>query len=61
MEGGNEMAVDPVCKMNVDPKTAKWTSEHKGEKYYFCAPGCRFMFDKDPDKYINSDEPAIKM
>ena len=55
------MAVDPVCKMTVDEKTAKWTSEHKGEKFYFCAPGCRFMFKKDPEKYINSDEPAIKM
>ena len=55
------MAIDPICKMTVDEKSAKWTAEHKGEKYYFCAPGCRFMFLKDPEKYINSSEPAIKM
>ncbi|TFH40953.1 MAG: YHS domain-containing protein [ANME-2 cluster archaeon] len=27
------MAIDPICKMDVD--TAKFTSEHKGKKYYF--------------------------
>ncbi len=27
------MAVDPICKMDVDEKTAKWTSEYKGKKY----------------------------
>ncbi|MGA1821625.1 MAG: heavy metal translocating P-type ATPase [Thermoplasmatota archaeon] len=48
----NKMALDPICKMTVDEKTAKWTSEHLGRKYYFCAPGCKHMFDKDPDKWI---------
>jgi YHS domain-containing protein len=46
------MAVDPICKMDVDEKSAKWTSEHKGKKYYFCAPGCKKKFDGDPEKYI---------
>jgi YHS domain-containing protein len=46
------MAVDPICKMTVDERTAKWRSEYKGRKYYFCAPGCKGMFDKDPAKYI---------
>jgi YHS domain-containing protein len=46
------MAIDPVCKMTVDPKKAKWESEHKGTKYYFCAPGCKKVFDKDPSKYL---------
>ena len=35
------MAVDPICKMDVDEKTAKFTSEYNGKKYYFCAPGCK--------------------
>jgi YHS domain-containing protein len=25
--------------------------EHKGKHVYFCCPGCRRAFDKDPDKY----------
>ena len=45
------MAKDPICQMDVDEKTAKWMSEYKGKKYYFCAPGCKRMFDKDPAKY----------
>ena len=55
------MEIDPVCKMKVDPKKAKYVSEHNGKKYYFCAPGCRFMFQKDPEKYLASDEPAVNM
>jgi len=46
------MAKDPVCKMEVDPKTAPAKSEYKGKTYYFCAPGCKAAFDKDPEKYL---------
>jgi YHS domain-containing protein len=30
------MAIDPVCKMEVDEKSAAATSEYKGTTYYFC-------------------------
>ncbi|MCJ2541004.1 MAG: YHS domain-containing protein, partial [Candidatus Thermoplasmatota archaeon] len=33
--------MDPICKMEVDPATAQWTSEHDGKTYYFCSPGCK--------------------
>ncbi len=46
------MAIDPVCGMTVDEKTAKWSSELNGKKYFFCAPGCKKAFDEAPDKYI---------
>lgn len=46
------MAVDPVCKMKVDEKSAKYKSEIEGKTYYFCAPGCKQAFDKDPKKYL---------
>ena len=45
------MAVDPVCKMDIDEKTAKWKSMYKGKEYFFCAPGCKKNFDKNPEKY----------
>lgn len=38
------MATDPVCGMQVDIATAKWTAEKDGQTYYFCAPGCRRAF-----------------
>ena len=46
------MAKDLICGMEVDEKSAKWTSDHKGKKYYFCAPGCKKKFDQDPSKYV---------
>ena len=39
-----ETAIDPVCGMNVEIGTAKWTAERDGQTYYFCAPGCRKAF-----------------
>ncbi|MFA5861275.1 MAG: YHS domain-containing protein [Candidatus Thermoplasmatota archaeon] len=48
-------AVDPVCKMNVDmAKPPGGKSEHAGQTYYFCAPGCKRSFDKDPHKFLGS-------
>ena len=53
------MAIDPICKMTVDEKTAKFTSEFKGKKYYFCAPGCKKKFDSDPAKYVGEDRAVL--
>jgi YHS domain-containing protein len=49
-------AVDPVCKMVVEENKAPATSEYKGKKYYFCAPGCKRAFDKDPEKYLGKEK-----
>ncbi len=46
------MAKDPVCKMDVDEKSAKFKTDYKGKTYYFCAPGCKKAFEKDPSKYV---------
>jgi YHS domain-containing protein len=46
------MAIDPICKMTVDEKTAKFTSVYKGKAYYFCAPGCKRTFDANPEQYV---------
>jgi xanthine dehydrogenase accessory factor len=39
-----EAAIDPICGMQVDIASAKWTAERDGQTYYFCAPGCRKTF-----------------
>ena len=46
------MAIDPVCKMDVDEKQAAATYEYKGKKYYFCAVGCKERFAKDPEQFL---------
>lgn len=46
------MAIDPVCKMEVDENKAAATSEYEGKKYYFCSVGCKQAFDQNPEKYL---------
>lgn len=47
---------DPVCGMTVDTTTAKNQSEYQGQSYYFCSPGCKKAFDKEPDKYLGQGQ-----
>lgn len=49
------MVKDPVCGMDVDPANAADSVEYKGQTYYFCAPGCKVAFEKEPEKYLNKD------
>lgn len=43
-------AVDPVCGMAVDPKTAA-SAAHEGVTYYFCSAEDRAEFLKDPRRF----------
>jgi Cu+-exporting ATPase len=42
--------------MEVEPETAAAEAEYQGETYYFCAPGCKVAFEKDPEKYLEEGE-----
>jgi Cu(I)/Ag(I) efflux system membrane fusion protein len=47
----DDLPIDPVCGMVVDPMTARAAnrvSEHKGKTYYFCADMCKQRFDANP-------------
>ena len=35
-------------------KDAAGHSTYKGKTYYFCCPGCKPQFDKDPAKFLKS-------
>ncbi len=50
------MPQDPVCGMTVDPKEAAGSSEHGGRLYFFCSPGCKKAFEKDPLRFIRLRE-----
>jgi Cu+-exporting ATPase len=49
---------DPVCGMDIDPTTAAGKSEYQGQTYYFCSPGCKQSFDKEPEKYVGKQASA---
>lgn len=50
------MAIDPVCGMEVEESKAAATYEYQGKTYYFCAPGCKASFEKDPEKYLKGQQ-----
>lgn len=52
-----EAAEDPVCGMKVSiDNPPGGTHEHQGETYYFCGPGCRVAFSKEPDAYLSGEK-----
>ena len=53
------IAIDPICKMEVDTDSpAGGQSEYQGTSYYFCAPGCKVAFDQEPEKYLSGQAEA---
>jgi xanthine dehydrogenase accessory factor len=50
-EPGPASAVDPVCGMSVPAVGSSLHVEYNGVTVYFCSPGCRAAFRKDPERY----------
>ena len=50
--GAAAEAIDPICEMTVDIATARFTSVHEGQTYYFCCPACKKKFEADPAAYL---------
>jgi xanthine dehydrogenase accessory factor len=47
--------IDLVCGMSVVAEKSNRPFEFEGTTYYFCAPGCRTAFEKDPTSFINQE------
>ena len=47
--------------MNVNPQTAKYKTDYRGEIYYFCSSKCREKFVADPEKCINKSHDSEPM
>jgi len=50
------MAIDPVCGMTVDEKSAATTRVHAGTTFYFCSTHCGAKFEANPAGYLNQPE-----
>lgn len=50
------MALDPVCKMEVEEEQAAAISVYKGKTYHFCSPVCKERFEKDPAMFVTEEE-----
>ena len=53
-----EQVEDLVCHMTVEAVPANRPFEYQGTTYYFCAPGCRKAFEKDPEAFIPREVPC---
>lgn len=49
-------ALDPVCGMTVPADESSRPYEYDGVTYYFCCPGCRRAFERDPLAYLSAVE-----
>ena len=47
-------AVDPVCGMTVSVGQDTPQAEHEQTTYWFCCPGCRARFVRDPAAFLAS-------
>ena len=52
-DGPTVNAVDPVCGMTVNTKTAAALRIYEGVDFWFCNPGCAKTFDADPGHYVS--------
>jgi xanthine dehydrogenase accessory factor len=47
------VAVDPVCRMEVDVASTPLRSAHAGVTYYFCSEGCQRRFEEHPEEFLS--------
>jgi xanthine dehydrogenase accessory factor len=47
-----QVAIDPVCGMEVEIVGAQHVADFQGQRYYFCCPGCKGRFEKRPEQYL---------
>lgn len=53
-ESGPEAVVDPVCGMSVAVVQSTPSSDAGGVRQWFCSPGCRDRYARDPARYAEA-------
>ena len=51
-----DVAIDPVCGMEVNKATARHRYEHGSQPYFFCGARCREKFVAAPESYLAKRE-----
>jgi YHS domain-containing protein len=52
----DHIAIDPVCGMQVDKATARFTATYEAldrpwQTFYFCSEMCKHLFEGEPELY----------
>lgn len=53
MPGDSESAIDPVCKMQIDRRSAAGQLVYEDERYFFCSLECAKKFVSSPGSFVN--------
>ena len=48
----NEVYVDPVCHMHIDPTKPSLSADYHGFTYHFCGDHCKSLFLAAPDQFL---------
>ena len=51
-----DFARDPVCGMEVN-KFEAGTGIFEGAAFYFCSPGCKERFEREPQRFVTVPRP----
>jgi xanthine dehydrogenase accessory factor len=51
-----DIAIDPVCGMEVEKANARHRSNLDGQDFYFCCPACKRLFERNPREYLVQPE-----
>ena len=54
--GADELPIDPVCRMAVDPGRAAGRLTYEGTVYYFCSLPCAGHFASYPDRFAGATQ-----
>lgn len=57
-KGGNTVAIDPVCGMELAPGSSPATRQHAGQTFYFCSSECVSTFEAEPHRYTHKEAAA---
>ncbi len=52
-DGCTDMALDPVCRMAVDPDHPHDQVRHAGETHVFCSSSCAALFRASPERFVH--------
>ncbi|MEM7464434.1 MAG: YHS domain-containing protein, partial [Pseudomonadota bacterium] len=60
LEGeSDDLVIDPVCGMSVDPNAGKPSFTYHGTTYYFCSESCHEKFEADPYFYLSGNNKRV--
>jgi YHS domain-containing protein len=53
-EKGEQMAVDPVCGMEINEQDSTISGTYNGKTFHFCSEQCKQKFQANPEQFAEA-------